>query len=283
MNLIIVGVDFSDNSINCLEHALTIAKKAGADLMMVWVNIPSIAKNLLSEKDADINQVVTEKFDDLVRKYQSQLYNGSITFAIRQGKVYKEIANLAKEKEADLILVGTHGTSGYDPFWIGSNANKLISIAPCPVITIRLGVDINRDLSKIVLPLDDTQETRHKVAITTDIALYFSAEVLVLGLYTSSIDHYRHLVDSYCDQVVKHFVKYGVKHSVHKTEAGNVTKATIEFATKMDANLISIMTEQTTSAMNLWLGPYAQQMVNQSPIPVLSVHPKQQLSMKYSL
>ena len=283
MNLIIVGVDFSDNSINCLEHALTIAKKAGADLMMVWVNIPSIAKNLLSEKDADINQVVTEKFEDLVRKYQPMLYNGKITFAIRQGKVYKEIANLAKEKEADIILVGTHGTSGYDPFWIGSNANKLISIAPCPVITIRLGVDINRDLTKIVLPLDDTQETRHKVAIATDMALYFNAEVLILGLYTSSIEHYRHLVDSYCEQVGKHFVKYGVKHSLHKTEAGNVTKTTIEFAVKMDANLICIMTEQTTSAMNLWLGPYAQQMVNQSPVPVLSVHPKQQLSMKYSL
>lgn len=283
MNLIIAGVDFSDNSINCLEHAITIARKAGSDLLMVWVNIPSIAKNLLTEKDADINQVVTEKFEVLARKYQPMLYNGKIEHTIRQGKVYKEIANLAKEKNADLILVGTHGTSGYDPFWIGSNANKLISIAPCPVITIRLGVDINRDLTRIVMPLDDTQETRHKVAITTDMALFFNAEVHILRLYTSSVDHYVNLVNSYSDQVVKHFVKYGVKHSVHSVEAGNVTKATIEFATNIEANLIAIMTEQTTSPMNLWLGPYAQQMVNQSPIPVLSVHPKSQLSMKYSL
>ncbi|MFO7722501.1 MAG: universal stress protein, partial [Bacteroidales bacterium] len=223
MNLIVVGVDFSDSSINCLEHALTIARKAGADLLMVWVNIPSIAKNLLSEKDADINQVVSEKFEQLARKYQPMLFNGKIEYTIRKGKVYKEIAHLAKEKEADLILVGTHGTSGYDPFWIGSNANKLISIAPCPVITIRLGVDINRELTKIVLPLDDTRETRQKVAITTDIAMYFNAEVYLLGVYTSSVDHYRHLIDSYCDQVVKHFVKHGIKHQVHKIEAGNVT------------------------------------------------------------
>ncbi len=277
MDLIIVGIDFSDSSINCLEHALSIARKAEADVLMVWVSIPSIAKKLLTEKDADLNKVIEEKFSDLIRKYQPMLSSNSITFTIRHGKVYKELAKIAKEKEADLILVGTHGTSGYDPFWIGSNANKLISIAHCPVITIRLGVDINRDLRKIVLPLDDSRETRQKVAITTDMALYFNAEVHILGINTSSVDHYRNLIDSYCDQVIKHFVKHGVKFVVEKIDASNVTKATIEYAMKVDANLITIMTEQTTSAMNLWLGPFAQQMVNQSPIPVLSVHPKEHL------
>ncbi len=277
MNLIVVGVDFSDNSINCLEHALTIARKAEADVLMVWVNIPSMAKNLLSEKNADINQVVGEKFEELVNRYQPTMPECKLEHAIRRGKVYKEIANLAKEREADLILVGTHGTSGYDPFWIGSNANKLISIAPCPVITIRLGVDIQRPLTKIVLPIDDSPETRHKVPVTADLASCFDAEVLIVGLYTNSVDHYRYLIDTYCDQVVKLFVKQGIKHSVHKIQAGNITKSTIEFATKQEANLISIMTEQTTSAMNLWLGPYAQQMVNQSPIPVISVHPKSHL------
>lgn len=283
MKKIIVGVDFSENSIVCLEHAISIARKASSDLLMVWVNIPSMAKNLLTEKKADINAVVNDQFEALVRRYQPTLLEGKMEYTIRKGKVYKEIANLAKEQEADLILVGTHGTSGYDPFWIGSNANKLISIAQCPVITIRLGVDIKRDLTKIVLPLDDSPETRQKVAVTTDIASYFHAEVMILCLYTSGVDHYRNTVDSYCEQVAKHFVKFNIRHSIHTVEAGNVTKATIEFATKMDANLIAIMTEQTTSAMNLWLGPYAQQMVNQSPIPVLSVHPKEHLRLKVGL
>ncbi len=277
MDLIVVGVDFSDNSINCLEHALTIARAASSDVVMAWVHIPSVAKNLLSEKNTDINQVVTEKFEEMVGRYQPTMPDCKLEFEIRKGKVYKELANIAKEREADLILVGTHGTSGYDPFWIGSNANKLISIAPCPVITIRLGVDISRPLTKIVLPIDDSPETRHKVPFTADIAAYFDAEVLILGLYTSTVDHYRYLIDTYCDQVVKVLTKFGIKHTVHKIEAGNITKATIEFANQHEANLITIMTEQTTSAMNLWLGPYAQQMVNQSPVPVLSVHPKTHL------
>ena len=49
----------------------------------------------------------------------------------------------------------------------------------------------------------------------------------------------------------------------------------ISYAQKLDANLISIMTEQETSTANLWMGPYAHQTVNHSPFPVLSIHPQQ--------
>ena len=53
----------------------------------------------------------------------------------------------------------------------------------------------------------------------------------------------------------------------------NLTLETIDYAKKIKANLISIMTEQETSPFNLLIGPYAQQMVNNSPIPVLSINP----------
>jgi hypothetical protein len=46
----------------------------------------------------------------------------------------------------------------------------------------------------------------------------------------------------------------------------------------VDANLISIMTQQETATANLWMGPYAQQTVNRSPIPVLCIRPKETLA-----
>ncbi|MFA5194156.1 MAG: universal stress protein, partial [Bacteroidales bacterium] len=55
----------------------------------------------------------------------------------------------------------------------------------------------------------------------------------------------------------------------------NITSATIKYAEQIDADLIIIMTEQEEELSNIWLGPYAQQMVNNSPIPVMSVHPKE--------
>lgn len=58
-------------------------------------------------------------------------------------------------------------------------------------------------------------------------------------------------------------------------DAENTTLSTIEYAEKINADLIVIMTEQEKTLSNIFLGPYAQQMINQSPIPVLAVSVKQ--------
>jgi len=75
----------------------------------------------------------------------------------------------------------------------------------------------------------------------------------------------------------KHLEEENIKYVVESLNADNLTDSTIEYALKVNANLISIMTEQEIAAKNLLLGPYAQQMVNHSPIPVLSIHPKELL------
>ncbi len=73
---------------------------------------------------------------------------------------------------------------------------------------------------------------------------------------------------------MKHLEEENIRYVLESVHAENLTDSTIEYALKINANLISIMTEQEISAKNLLLGPYAQQMVNHSPIPVLSIHPK---------
>jgi nucleotide-binding universal stress UspA family protein len=62
---------------------------------------------------------------------------------------------------------------------------------------------------------------------------------------------------------------------MESVETSNLADAMIGYAREVDANLISIMTEQETSTSNLWMGPYAQQVVNHSPIPVLSIHSRE--------
>jgi hypothetical protein len=57
-----------------------------------------------------------------------------------------------------------------------------------------------------------------------------------------------------------------------KIISNNISKDTIDYALKIGADLITIMTEQETPA-NILLGVHAQQMVNQSPVPILSIHP----------
>ncbi|MCF8296529.1 MAG: universal stress protein [Saprospiraceae bacterium] len=271
MNEIIAAVDFSLSSVNSVEHAITIAEKARTSVLMVWVNKHGTSKGLISDKFDEQVKDVELKFEELIEKYKHRLTYGKIEYKIRNGKVYTEIAEEAKERKAMLIVAGTHGSSGFEQFWIGSNANKLIASAPCPVITIRDNIDISRNLERIILPLDHTIETRQKVGIATRIAHYFKATIHILCIYTTNtkMDHYK--VEGYGDMVEKHLQEYNIPYERKTVKSDNPTKTTIDYAQEIDANLLVIMTEQVFSTKNLWLGTYAQQMVNQSLIPVLSV------------
>lgn len=272
MRPIIVGVDFSDCSINALEHAISIARKAEIDLHMVWVKKPDEALPDFLKSDKDPSTVVDEHFHRLLEKYQPELPNSTITYSIKDGKVHKEMVALATEMDAAMMVVGTHGSSGFEEMWIGSNANRIVSQSPCPVITIRPGLNINRDLTRIVLPIDSTLETRQKLPFTTLMAKLFDAEVHVVLTFTTKVATVRRQIEEYAQQSIKYLHENKVKYKVEYLEVKNMVDDLLTYAKGVDANLISIMTEMEKSTWNLWLGSYAQQLVNHSPIPVLTIH-----------
>lgn len=276
MKKILVATDFSDCSINALEHAITIANAADSELKMIFVIKPESTRDMFTEGPQTLASMVKDKFEEIIEKYQPQVKH-KMTYVIREGKIYGEIVKEASDKNVFMLVAGTHGSSGFEEFWIGSNANRIVSACTKPVVTIRGGVNIKRNLERIVMPIDSTVETRQKVPFTSYIAQIFKAEVHVLNIYTANVDAVKRTVDSYSEQVMKHLAEENVKFVVKKMLVENLTDSTIEYATKIEANLISIMTEQEKSARNLILGPYAQQMVNHSPIPVLSIHPKEML------
>jgi nucleotide-binding universal stress UspA family protein len=278
MKKILVAIDFSECSINALEHGITIANKADAGVEMMFVVKPDSSKDLFTEGAQTLSAMVKDKFEELLEKYQPKLGKNKLTYLIKQGKVYHEIITEADKKEVFLVIAGTHGSSGFEEFWMGSNANRIVSALRKPVITIRGGVSIKRDLEKIILPLDSTPETRQKVPFTAYMAKIFNAEVHILRVYTSNVAAVIRKVDSYSEQVVKHLEEENIHYVLESVHADNLTDATIDYALKVNANLISIMTEQEIATKNLLLGPYAQQMVNHSPIPVLSIHPKELLA-----
>jgi nucleotide-binding universal stress UspA family protein len=282
MGKILSAIDFSDCSINAFLHALSIAQKCKCDLEMIWVNKPDSQKEKYIEPKVDLAADVKKKLEDLVEKYQPELPEGKLTYKIRKGKVYKEMAAEAKTQKAMLVVAGTHGASGFEEFWIGSNANRIVSACECPVITIRGGINVKRNLERIVLPIDSTLETRQKATFTGYLAKHHDAEIHVLKLYTSKIKAVRQDVDFYAGQVSRYLDQEKIRYIVTSREVDNLSDAMIAYAKEVDANLISIMTDQESTTSNLWMGPYAQQTVNHSPIPVLSIHARELMTIQTS-
>ncbi len=274
MKQIIVAIDFSKTSLNALSYGIHLANKAGADLQMVWVDNTTSEEVVFEGFAQEERNEKVALLKELQEKNARLLKGGKLDFKTRKGKVYIEIAQQAKAVNADLIIAGTHGVSGFEEFWIGSNAYRIVTNAPCPVITLRHDARIS-DIGKIVIPIDSSQETRQKIPVASQVARFFNSEVHVLSLYSTTLKSVHRRVDNYAKQVMDYFTERDVRFVSETKESENITRTTIDYAEEVGADLIAIMTEQETTTANIFLGPYAQQMVNHSPIPVLSMRSKE--------
>jgi nucleotide-binding universal stress UspA family protein len=128
--------------------------------------------------------------------------------------------------------------------------------------------------SKIVVPLDGSFHTREKLPYAIKIANAYKAEILLVGLLTSHDTEASTKMRAIVHQAEKFISSYGVDYRSEIRDSKNLATDTMNFAQEMGASLIVIMTEQEKSFSGLFLGPFAQQIVNGSTIPVLTVSPK---------
>ena len=135
MSKVIVGFDFSKGSAYAVDLAIDVANKFQQDLCLVYVK----------EKDQDEGPIREE----IERRNAgvAHLLNGiKMDYVIREGKVSRELCEQAREDNAFLIVVGTHGMSGFEKNWIGRNTYRTIAEAPAPVLTIREDFNIHKSV-----------------------------------------------------------------------------------------------------------------------------------------
>ena len=270
MEKIIVPTDFSEESCKGLELAIVYANHFKCDIQMVFVIRKRNSKFYLIEYDR-IYEAALEEFETMVRKYKKCLKSGcELTYIIKTGNIHEEVARQAEAFDDSLIISSTSGDSGVSEFFIGSNVHKIIHETKCPVITVTKDKPI-ACVDKIVMPLDISKETREKIPYTAQIAKAFDAEVHILGVSSSKSKSIQNKLRIYCEQAKNYFEQHGIKYQTSTLVGENITDITIEYAESVNAKLIAIMTEQTTTIMNIFWGSYAYQMLNKSPIPVLSI------------
>ena len=274
MNKIVVAIDFSECSINAFLHALSIAEHCEGELILLWVEKTANEKEQFGEKTRQTYKDVERAFEDLVARYQPEHPDVKMTWKIRKGKIYKEVTAEARTLNAMLIVTGTHGASGFEEFWIGSNAFKIVTYATCPVITVRHDWPVKKNLDKILLPIDGSAETIQKLPFVVKIAKTFKSEVHVVTTHSSHLKSIQRIAEKYAQTAVSYLQQHELKFVIDSIVAHDLTKAVLSYAGNVQADLIAIMTEQETP-LNILLGAQAQQMINQSMIPVLSIHPRE--------
>ncbi len=140
---VLVAIDFSDSSDNAFQHALSIAKKYAAKLLVLHVinepvdlrgfYVPHISFEKLEE---EIEEGANKMMESFCRQHLSEFSNYE-SFIV-SGMPYEQIINQGVEKGADLIVLGTHGRTGLDHVLFGSTAAKVVRKSTLPVLTVRL-------------------------------------------------------------------------------------------------------------------------------------------------
>ncbi len=274
MKNIIVPVDFSEDSLKGLDLAILISKKLKVNIQMVFVQ-KKTADYYPGTVEKDGHKHAEKRFEQILEEYNGKLGNkSSLNYIIKKGKIYEEIVNQAQSFEDSIITATTHGASGFEELFIGSNAFRIISATDRPVITITKG-DVPESFNKIVLPIDITVQTRQKLPMTFEVAKLFDSEVHVISVASSKGKKIQNRLKAYNKQVVEFLNSKKIKTVSDNVYGDNITDITLNYANSIKADLISIMTEQETSLSNILLGSYAHQMLNNSYIPVMSITPKE--------
>jgi len=270
MKHFLVAFDFSKNAVHALEYALMFANKIEADLSLVWVDHSCTPEHLYNI-DQGLRIETKCNFDEIIHQYTPLLHHGKINQFLRKGKVYSEVASVARAINASLLFTGTHGVSGFEEYWIGSNAYRIVASAPCPVVTLRSDYPITGSIKKIILPIDNSADTKSKLPYAVRIAKVYKAEIHLLILNNSPIQVIKKRMNSYTNDISKYLKTEAVEFVVSEIASENVTSSILSYTDTQQADIIAIMTEQGSTNGNMFLGPYAQQLINNAKVPVLSV------------
>jgi nucleotide-binding universal stress UspA family protein len=269
----IVPIDFSSDSLKGLDLAVLFSTKTYVNIQMVYVQ--KMSSDISPSSEQEEKKSAIKKFDEIVKKYTPRLgYESKLRYIIKQGRVFEEVVEQAKSYSASMITASTHGASGFEEFFIGSNAFKIISAADKPVMTIRKNT-CPKSFDKILIPINYNTVTRQKVPLSVEIAKLFNSELHLVTVATSKSKKMQARLNAYLLQVVKYLDQQGLNHHSHKLYGTNSAEITLDYARSINADLISIMTENGSSLGNLILGNTVQEMLNKSEVPLLCIHPRE--------
>lgn len=139
---ILVPIDFSDYSKKALQYTVSFAQQFNSEINLVYVIEPiiypadlSMGQMVIPKADVDIGKNAQEELKKLANSEIGDLLNYNIL--VKTGKPFMEIIETAKEIDADLIIIATHGHTGVEHLLFGSTSEKVVRKAPCPVLTLR--------------------------------------------------------------------------------------------------------------------------------------------------
>jgi nucleotide-binding universal stress UspA family protein len=274
MKRILVPTDFSSYSYEAAKTAADIAKKTGAELVFLHVvTLPSYESGVLPYQD---NQDVAENLFilKLVKINFEKLLSADflqgikVAEAVSYAGVYESITENVEKHNIDLIVMGTHGVTGFvDEFFIGSNTDKVIRKSTVPVIAVKSYGDTN--FNKILFAGDFSDSLEKNFGFIKTFTELYNAEILLIHVVTKGDFYYTAPMLKRIDDFAKqHNLK---KYSCHVFNAESVQQGINDFALSNNVKLITTITSGRRGLSRLLNGSVTEDVINEVSLPVMTL------------
>ena len=269
MKTILVPTDFSDHALYAQKVATSIAHQINAEIKLVHVyNLPlaEFAEQYYYEEFyKQIKTEAEEKLNALLE--MDSLKEIRVSKHIVTNMQMWELATDEKFKDADLIVIGSHGKSGLNKLFIGSNTEKIIRLASAPVLTIK-NKHLDFSVKKMVFASDFFSESYavfEKIKFFADL---YDAHIYLLKVITPKDFEPTPISIMLLENFVEHFNL--TDYSINIYNATSIEKGITDFSDEINADLIAIETHGRTGITHLINGSLAEDVANHIDRPVLS-------------
>jgi nucleotide-binding universal stress UspA family protein len=275
INSILIPTDFSDASEGALKVGMAIAKrqKAKVTLLHIVDLLPVLLPTqvLLSDPQELLSRM-EEKLEEISERIRKESGVKAVVKAL-EGTPADRICKFALEENISLIVMGKHGVSGLREFFIGSEAYRVIKNATCPVLTIP-GEWQKTDFGKVIFPVRLRPGTLDTYFYARPIIEKNNSELFVLGLYEQKKDMVEVEIYKSINKVKQQLDNDKVVFKSEISQSKNFPAKTIEIAIQYEADLIILTANIDHDFKAYFVGPFVQQVVNHSRLPVLCIKPK---------
>ncbi len=275
MKRLLVPTDFSKEAGYALDVAADLCTKIedSSIVLLHVMEVPFGSFSVMGEVHTDyafeqLYQVkLIEKTKERLAELEDQLKKRDVNVSSNLvfGNAFENIASTISEEDVDLVVIGSKGASGLAEVFIGSNAERVIRNAKCPVLTVKGPTDI-LSIKSLVMATDTSPEQEPVVKQIQKLQQLLDLNIHVVRVITP----YNFLARGHALQQLKEFAnKVNLEdYTLDTIEAEFADEGIIDFAEKHNIGLVAMGTHGRKGLAHFFGGSTAEDVANHSNIPI---------------
>ncbi|MFL0351999.1 universal stress protein [Xanthomarina sp. GH4-25] len=269
MKNIIIPVDFSQQSEFALQTGAILAKKHNATLNVLHMlelsdSLISLSNNESKNEMFFMLSLAKKKFESFLEK--DYLEGVNVVPVIKKHKVYKEVDAVAKELNADLIIMGSQGITLQDGIFAGSNAEKMVRNSSTPVLIVKSNPE-NFNLNNVVLATDMSLESVNTYKKASNLLSILGSQTHLVYVNRPNNNF---ISSKEFNLKVQEFEKAGGSNKVKFIAGYTIEDGVIQYADEINADAIAVITNARKGLNHFIKGSISENLANHSKRPVMS-------------